>query len=242
MRTGLIAKKVGMSMFYQQSGEVIPVTLLHVDSCHVLGSKKSGNKIKLEVGAVDKLASRVSKPLKGFFAKKKVSPKQKIVEFVVSEDAVVDAGVELKANHFVEGQVIDVTGTSQGKGFAGVMKRHNFSGLRASHGVSISHRSHGSTGQCQDPGKVFKGKKMAGHMGAKRVTKQNIQIIKIDLDSNIIAVKGSVPGHKGGFLILKDAVKRAMPSEAPYPCFVEKKQEATEVSGDNQNKVSESEA
>lgn len=252
MRTGVIAKKLGMSAIYSKSGEMVPVTLLSIDDCQVIGSKQINGKHKLEVGAFDKLPNRTSKPLKGYFAKNKISPKQKIIEFEVSNAAVLQSGVELRASHFVEGQFIDVTGTSIGKGFAGVMKRHNFSGMRASHGVSISHRAHGSTGQCQDPGKVFKGKKMAGHMGASRVTKQNIRVVLVDEENNIVAVKGSVPGHKGSFLILRDAVKRALPAHAPFPCFVKKQGEEVNLGADesdqniavddNQNQVNESEA
>jgi len=225
MRVGLIAKKLGMSTLLDSSGGMVPVTLLKVDSCQVINSKKVSNVHKVEVGAFDMRSGKVSKSRKGYFSKAKISPKKKVCEFRVSEDATLEAGQILDVNHFVKGQYIDVIGTSVGKGFAGVMKRHNFSGLRASHGVSVSHRSHGSTGQCQDPGKVFKGKKMAGHMGSKRVTKQNIKIVDIDVENNLIVVKGSVPGHKSSILVLKDAVKRALPAEAPYPCFVNKSQE-----------------
>ena len=173
MRPGLVVKKVGMSSIQDDAGVLTPVSLLHVDSCNVIDTKKSGSKTKVSVGAFDKKITRVKKSEKGYFAKHKVSPKAKGVEFEIPADVEIPAAVELKASHFVVGQFVDVSGESIGKGFAGVMKRHNFAGLRASHGVSISHRSHGSTGQCQDPGKVFKGKKMAGHIGAKRVTKQN---------------------------------------------------------------------
>lgn len=237
MRVGLLAKKIGMSSFYSDSGRVVPVTLLQVSSCQVMVQKKIDGKCKLEVGAFDKKVSRVSKPLQGYFAKYKVSPKSKVVEFEVSEDAMLESGCELKVDHFVVGQYLDVTGVSIGKGFAGVMKRHNFSGLRASHGVSISHRAHGSTGQCQDPGKVFKGKKMAGHMGSKKVTKQNIQIMHIDIENNMLVVKGSVPGSKGSVLMVKDAIKRALPANVPYPGVAQ-----TTKNEDNPNKVKESEA
>ncbi|MEQ9116112.1 MAG: 50S ribosomal protein L3 [Rickettsiales bacterium] len=235
MRVGLIAKKLGMSSFLDSDGQMTPVTLLKVDSCQVVGAKQHSNGFKLQVGAFNCNSNKIGKSKKGFFAKAKIAPKNKICEFPVSEDAVLEGGQVLDVRHYVKGQYIDVTGISVGKGFAGVMKRHNFSGLRASHGVSVSHRSHGSTGQCQDPGKVFKGKKMAGHMGSRQVTKQNIKIVDIDLENNLIAVKGSVPGHKGGVLMLKDAIKRAVPAEAPYPCFTENQQQNVEVAEQNES-------
>lgn len=221
MRVGVIAKKVGMSMVFDQNGNKLPVTLLKIDQCHVVEQKtkdKNGY-TAVKVGAQPVKANRISKSLKGFYAKQHLDLKQKSAEFRVPETALVDVGTEIKATHYVPNQFIDVTGVSIGKGFAGVMKRHNFGGLRATHGVSISHRSHGSTGQRQDPGKVFKGKKMAGHMGATRVTMQNLRVIAINEQDNILVVHGAVPGSENSYLIVRDAKKRALPAEAPYPCI-----------------------
>lgn len=219
MRTGLIAQKVGMSRVFKDDGTHVPVTVLKVDNCQVVAHKtddKDGyTALQLGVGAAK--AKRLTKALRGHFAKAKVEPKKKVVEFRVPADALVAVGSELSASHFVDGQFVDVTGTSIGKGFAGAMKRHNFSGLRASHGVSISHRSHGSTGQCQDPGKVFKGKKMAGHMGAERVTTLNLEVVSTDEERGLILVKGSVPGSKSGWVLVRDAVKRVAPEGLPFP-------------------------
>ena len=219
MRTGLIAQKVGMSRVFKDDGTHVPVTVLKVDNCQVVAHKtneKDGyTALQLGVGAAK--AKRLTKALRGHFAKAKVEPKKKVVEFRVPSDALVAVGSELSASHFVDGQFVDVTGTSIGKGFAGAMKRHNFSGLRASHGVSISHRSHGSTGQCQDPGKVFKGKKMAGHMGAERVTTLNLEVVSTDEERGLILVKGSVPGSKSGWVLVRDAVKRVAPEGLPFP-------------------------
>jgi len=219
MRTGLIAQKVGMSRVFKDDGTHVPVTVLKVDNCQVVAHKtdvKDGyTALQLGVGAAK--AKRVTKAQRGHFAKAKVEPKKKLVEFRVPADAMVDVGAQIAASHFVDGQYVDVTGTSIGKGFAGAMKRHNFGGLRASHGVSVSHRSHGSTGQCQDPGKVFKGKKMAGHMGAERVTTLNLEIVATDDARGVILVKGSVPGSKGGWVLVRDAIKKTMPEGLPFP-------------------------
>ena len=222
MRTGLIAEKIGMSRVFAENGTHFPVTLLKIDACQVVSVKTedSDGYTAVQLGAGQIKTKNVSQPLRGHFAKAKVEAKRTLKEFRVSVDALLDLGVELTAEHFVAGQYVDVTGKSVGKGFAGAMKRHNFGGLRASHGVSISHRSHGSTGQCQDPGKVFKGKKMAGHMGDKQVTKQNLQVILTDLDNGIVAVKGSVPGSKGSYVFIADAEKRARPAEAPFPAGI----------------------
>lgn len=211
-RTGLIAKKIGMSSMFEENGRRITLTLLKVEDCQVIGSKTLENDgyEAVVVGAVNKKSSRVSKSLKGMFAKSKIEPKAKIKEFRVSKDNLLDVGSELKPGHFVEGQFIDVVGTSIGKGFAGVMKRHNFGGLEATHGVSISHRSHGSTGQCQDPGKVFKNKKMAGQLGNVQVTMQNLKVVKVDDEKGLLIVSGNVPGTKGGYLCVKDAVKKSI--------------------------------
>lgn len=219
MRTGLIAEKLGMSAMYIDDGTQVPVTILKVDNCQVVANRtqEKDGYTALQLGSSDAKVKNVSKAERGHFAKSKVEPKRHVVEFRVSEDALIDVGAELTADHFVEGQYVDVVGTSKGKGFAGAMKRHNFSGLRASHGVSISHRSHGSTGQCQDPGKVFKGKKMAGHMGAERVTMQNLQVVATDPEKGLIIVRGGIPGSKGGQILIRDALKKALPDNLPMP-------------------------
>jgi len=224
MRVGVIAKKVGVSAMFDQKGDRIVVTLLLVDNCQVIAQKtqEKNGYVALQVGAFDAKPNRVSKPLKGFFAKANVAPKKISAEFRVIKDALVDVGVNIEVDHYVVGQFIDITGVSIGKGFAGAMKRHNFLGLEATHGVSVSHRSHGSTGQRQDPGKVFKGKKMAGHLGMEKVTLQNIKIAMIDKEKKLIAVHGSVPGAVNSYVIIKDAVKRVLPSSAPYPVILTK--------------------
>lgn len=219
LRTGALAKKLGMLGVFDGDGKRIPVTLLQLESCQVIGirtDEKNGY-VALQLGAGKAKAKNVSKAMRGNFAISKVEPKMNMGEFRVSDDAVLEIGAELSAAHFVEGQFVDVSSTSIGKGFAGAMKRHNFGGLRASHGVSISHRSHGSTGQCQDPGKVFKGKKMAGHMGARRTTTLNLKVQVIDAEKGLIAVKGAVPGSVNSIVRIRDAVKRALPKEAPMP-------------------------
>jgi large subunit ribosomal protein L3 len=219
MRTGLIAEKVGMSRLLTEKGEHIPVTLLKVDNCQVVSTKtieKNGySAVQLGVGTAK--AKRLSQGLRGQFAKAKVEPKKKLAEFRVSEDALLNIGDRLSVEHFLNGQYVDVTATSVGKGFAGGMKRHNFGGLRASHGVSVSHRSHGSTGQCQDPGKVFKGKKMAGHLGVERVTTLNLEVVLTDLQNGLIGVRGTVPGNPGGYVLVRDAVKKKAPKNLPFP-------------------------
>ena len=195
-RTGVIARKLGMTRIFADDGVHVPCTVLQLDGVQVVSHKTADRDgyVALQLGAGEAKAKRTPKALRGHFAKANVAPKRKLVEFRVAEDALIEVGAELTADHFVPGQKVDVAGISIGKGFAGAMKRHNFGGLRASHGVSISHRSHGSTGQCQDPGKVFKGKKMAGHMGATRVTTQNIEVVRVDADRGLILVKGAVPG------------------------------------------------
>lgn len=219
MRTGLIAQKLGMSAVFQEDGTQVPVTVLKVDDCRVVAQRtqEKDGYTALQLGVGKAKVKNVSKQMRGHFAKAKVEPTRKLVEFVVSDDGMVDVGAELTVDHFVVGQYVDVTGTSKGKGFAGVMKRWNFGGLRASHGVSVSHRSHGSTGQHQDPGRVFKGKKMAGHMGDRRVTKQNLQVVSTDSAAGLIFVKGAIPGAKGGYLLVKDAAKRKAPEGLPMP-------------------------
>ncbi|WP_169568513.1 50S ribosomal protein L3 [Sneathiella limimaris] len=222
MRSGLIAKKLGMTRVFSEEGQHVPVTVLEVDNCQVVAHRKDEthgyNAMQVGVGAAK--VKNVSKAMRGHFAKANVEPKRKLAEFRVDEDAFVEVGSELTVDHFVANQKVDVVATSIGKGFAGAMKRHNFGGLRASHGVSVSHRAHGSTGQCQDPGRVFKGKKMAGHMGAARVTTQNLQVVSTDADRGLILVKGAVPGSKGGWVYISDAVKVQRPEEAPYPAAV----------------------
>jgi large subunit ribosomal protein L3 len=210
---------MGMTRLFTEEGEHVPVTVLKVDNCQVVAVRtdERDGYTALQLGVGKAKVKNVPKPMRGHFAKAKVEPKRKLVEFRVSADAVVDVGAELGADHFVVGQFVDVTGTSIGKGFAGVMKRHNFGGLRASHGVSVSHRSHGSTGNRQDPGKVFKGKKMAGHMGDRRVTTLNLKVVATDADRGLIMIRGAVPGSEGGYVLVRDAVKRAAPEGLPFP-------------------------
>ncbi|MBO6728274.1 MAG: 50S ribosomal protein L3 [Maricaulis sp.] len=219
MRTGVIAKKLGMTRVFSDEGAHVPVTVLHLDNCQVVSHKTADRDgyTALQLGAGEAKAKRTNKAQRGHFAKANVAPKRKLVEFRVNDDAMIEVGAELTADHFVPGQKVDVAGISIGKGFAGAMKRHNFGGLRASHGVSISHRSHGSTGQCQDPGKVFKGKKMAGHMGAARVTTQNIEVVRVDADRGLVWLKGAVPGSAGGWVELRDAVKGVKADDLPLP-------------------------
>ena len=219
LRSGVIAKKVGMTRLFMDDGKQIPVTVLQLDKLQVVATRtaeKDGYSA-VQLGAGTAKAKRTSQAMRGHFAAAKVEPKRKIAEFRVDPENLIGVGEEITANHYFEGQFVDVSGTSIGKGFAGAMKRHNFGGLRASHGVSISHRSHGSTGQCQDPGRVFKGKKMAGHMGAAAVTTQNLQVVRTDADRGLIMVKGAVPGSKGGWVTIKDAVKKPFPENAILP-------------------------
>ncbi len=219
MRSGLIAQKLGMTRIFTEDGTNVPVTVLDLQNCQVVGQRtedKDGY-TALQLGAGAAKVKNVSKARRGQFALAKVEPKRCVGEFRVSEDNLIEVGASMLADHFVDGQLVDVTGTSVGKGFAGAMKRHNFSGLRATHGVSISHRSHGSTGNSQDPGKVFKGKKMAGHMGAERVTTQNLEIVRTDNERGLIMVRGSVPGSKGGWVFIRDAVKKSAPEGASFP-------------------------
>lgn len=222
MRSGVIVQKVGMTRLFTDDGQHVPVTVLKLDNCQVVAQRtedKDGYNA-VQLGSGFRKVKRTSNAMRGHFAKAKVEPKRKLAEFRVTADNLIDIGAELAANHFLEGQKIDATGVSIGKGFAGAMKRHNFGGLRASHGVSISHRSHGSTGQCQDPGKVFKGKKMAGHMGDTRITTQNLTVVKTDVMRGLIIVKGAVPGSNGGWVLLRDAVKRPLPEGVPMPAAI----------------------
>ena len=219
MRTGVIAEKMGMTRIFTPQGDNIPVTVLRLDGCQVVALRTADsdgyNAVQLGLGRAK--AKRVTKPMRGHFAKAKVEPKKHLAEFRVSSDALLEVGQELSAEHFVPGQFVDVTGTSIGKGFAGAMKRHNFSGMRASHGVSVSHRALGSTGHSQDPGKVFKGKKMAGHMGDRRVTTQNLVVVSTDEERGLILIRGAVPGAEGGWVLIRDAVKKVPPEGAPFP-------------------------
>ena len=219
MRSGVIAKKLGMTRLFLEDGRQVPVTVLQLDNLQVVAQRTAERDgySAVQLGAGTAKAKNVTAPMRGHFAAANVAPKRKIAEFRVSADNMIGVGEEITADHYAEGQFVDVAGTSIGKGFASVMKRHNFGGLRASHGVSVSHRSHGSTGQCQDPGKVFKGKKMAGHMGAVRVTTQNLQVVRTDADRGLIMIKGAVPGTKGGWVTIKDAVKKPAPDNVPLP-------------------------
>jgi large subunit ribosomal protein L3 len=220
MRTGLIARKEGMTRIFDDTGRHIPVTVLKVEECQVVAirTQEKEGYVAVQLGAGKAKVKRTSKANRGHFAKAKVEPKRKVAEFrVTNENAALEIGAEIGANHFVAGQFVDVAGTSIGKGFAGAMKRHNFGGLRASHGVSVSHRSHGSTGQRQDPGRVFKGKRMAGHMGDVRVTTQNLEVVAIDMEDNLIMVKGAVPGSANGWVLVYDAIKKPMHKDVPKP-------------------------
>ncbi len=219
MRSGVIAQKVGMTRIFTDAGEHIPVTVLRLENCQVVAQRtaEKNGYTAVQLGAGRPKVKRLTRAERGGFAVANVEPKRKVAEFRVSPENMIDVGAEITADHFVEGQFVDASGTSIGKGFAGGMKRHGFGGLRASHGVSINHRSLGSTGQCQDPGKVFKGKKMAGQMGAVAVTTQNLRVVRTDVDRGLIMIRGAVPGAKGGWVLLRDAVKRALPHAAPKP-------------------------
>src|SRR3954465_3245912 len=236
MRSGVIAQKVGMTRVFTDAGEHVPVTVLKLDSCQVVAhrTKDKNGYTALQVGVGKAKVKNVSAAERGRFAVAKVEPKRKIAEFRVSEDAVIPVGAEITADHFVAGQFVDVTGTTTGKGTAGGMKRWNFGGLRASHGVSISHRSLGSTGGRQDPGKTFKNKKMAGHLGVERVTTQNLRVVQVDVDGGLILVRGAVPGHQGGWVLVRDAAKRKPPKDLPKPAALRASAAAAEAPGDAQ--------
>jgi len=222
MRSGLIAQKLGMTRIFTDEGEHVPVTVLKVDNCQVVAvrteDKDGYTAVQLGAGAIK--VKNVTQPMRGHFAKARVEPKRKLVEFRVTPDALIEVGAELSVAHFIPGQFVDVQGTSIGKGFAGAMKRWNFGGLRASHGVSVSHRSHGSTGNRQDPGKVFKNKKMAGHLGDETVTVMNLKVVSVDETRGLILVKGAVPGSEGGWVKIRDAVKRKQPDGLPFPAAI----------------------
>jgi len=219
MRSGVIAQKVGMMRVFTDSGEHVPATVLQLANCQVIAhrTKDKNGYVALQLGSGTRKVRNVSKAERGHFAVAKVEPKRKLAEFRVEESELIPVGAEITADHFVVGQFVDVTGTSIGKGFAGPMKRWNFGGLRATHGVSVSHRSHGSTGGRQDPGKTFKEKKMAGHMGVDRVTTLNLKVVMTDVERGLVLVEGAVPGAKGGWITLRDAVKKALPKDAPTP-------------------------
>ena len=224
MRSGLLAQKVGMTRIFTDAGEHVPVTVLKVDKCQVVAQRtddKNGY-TALQVGVGTRKAKHVTKPERQSFAKVQIEPKRKLAEFRVSPENLIEVGAEITADHFQPGQFVDVTGTSQGKGFQGPMKRWNFAGLRATHGVSVVHRSHGSTGQRQDPGKVFKGKKMAGQLGNERVTTQNLVVVKTDVERGLLMIRGAVPGSKGGWVLVRDAVKKPLPKDVPTPGAIRK--------------------
>ncbi|MFN3370945.1 MAG: 50S ribosomal protein L3 [Sphingomonadaceae bacterium] len=222
MRTGVIARKMGMTRLFTDDGVHVPVTVLALETNQVVAQKtaEKDGYVAVQLGAGSAKVKNLTKPERGHFAKAEVEPKAMLAEFRVAEDALVDVGATISADHFVVGQMVDVTGATQGKGFAGAMKRWGFGGLRATHGVSVSHRSHGSTGNRQDPGRVFKNKKMAGHMGDRQRTQQNLEIVMTDAERDLLFVRGSVPGSKGGWLLVRDAVKVARPADAPYPAAV----------------------
>ncbi|HEX2802599.1 MAG TPA: 50S ribosomal protein L3 [Sphingomicrobium sp.] len=219
MRTGVIAKKVGMTRLFQADGRHVPVTVLQLDEVQVVGRREADRDgyTAVQLGAGKAKAKNVAKPQRSAFGKAEVEPKAKVAEFRVADDALLDVGATLSADHFVAGQLVDVCGVTQGKGFAGAMKRWGFGGLRATHGVSVSHRSHGSTGNRQDPGRVFKNKKMAGHMGARNRTQQNLEVVRTDPARGLLFIKGSVPGHKGSWLTVQDAIKVPRRDDIPYP-------------------------
>jgi large subunit ribosomal protein L3 len=227
MRTGLIAKKIGMTNIYEEGGVETAVTLLQVENCQVVAQKTNAKDgySALQLGVGSAKAKNTSKAMRGHFAKARVEPKAKLVEFRVQENALVEPGTELVASHFIAGQYVDIVGTTKGKGFAGAMKRWNFAGLEATHGVSVAHRSHGSTGQRQDPGKTFKGKKMAGHLGQERVTQQNLEVVSVDDAEGFIVIRGAVPGAKNSYVLVSDAVKKGLDPKAPFPAGIRKSAE-----------------
>ena len=226
MRTGVIAKKLGMTRFFDEAGQHVPVTVLSLEGCQVTAqrTKEKDGYVALQLGAGVKKAKNESKAMRGHFGKAQVEPKAVVAEFRVDEDGLIDVGAEFTADHFVPGQKVDISGVTIGKGFAGAIKRWHFGGLRATHGVSVSHRSHGSTGQRQDPGKVFKNKKMAGHLGQDNRTTQNITVWRVDVERGLILVKGAVPGAEGGYVKIRDAIKKALPADAPKPGGIRKAQ------------------
>ena len=246
MRTGVIAKKVGMTRLFGADGRHVPVTVLQLDGVQVVGRREADKDgyTAVQLGAGSAKAKNVAKPQRGAFGKAEVALKAKVAEFRVAEDALLDLGAEISADHFVAGQLVDIAGVTQGKGFAGAMKRWGFGGLRATHGVSVAHRSHGSTGNRQDPGRVFKNKKMAGHMGARNRTQQNLEIVRTDVDRGLLFVKGSVPGHKGSWLTVQDAIKLPRNDAVPYPAGLRQaaQNNNADVSGGADNAVAADES
>jgi large subunit ribosomal protein L3 len=222
MRSGVIAKKIGMTRIFNDAGEHVPVTVLHLEKVEVVAVRTAAKDgyDAVQLGAGKAKVKNVTKGERGHFAKAKVEPKKKLVEFRVTPDALLDVGAEVTAAHFIAGQFVDVTGITIGRGFTGAMKRWNFGGLRASHGVSVSHRSHGSTGNRQDPGRTFPGKKMAGHYGAEQVTTLNLKVVQVDAEKGLVLVRGSVPGHDGGWVTVRDAVKKKLPDAVPFPAGI----------------------
>jgi large subunit ribosomal protein L3 len=235
MRSGVIAQKVGMMRFFNEAGEHVPVTVLKLEKCQVVGHRtvEKNGYTAIQLGAGSVKVKNVTKAERGHFAIAKVEPKRKVAEFRVSPENLIEVGAEITADHFVPGQLVDITGTTIGKGYAGPMKRWNFGGLRATHGVSISHRSHGSTGGRQDPGKTFKNKKMAGHLGDERVTTQNLKVVKVDAERGIVMIHGAVPGSKGGWVLVRDAVKKGVPDNAPKPGAFRRSEAAVAAEGGN---------
>ena len=241
MRCGIIARKLGMSRVFNDDGEHVPVTVLRIEDVEVLSIKsvdKDGY-TAVQLGFCNKKPKNTPKPLRGIFAKSKCEPKERIAEFRVSQDAVLKVGDKLGVNHFIAGQKVDVVGVSQGKGFSGAMKRHNFGGMQASHGVSISHRSHGSTGNSQDPGRTWKGKKMSGQYGNVRITIQNLKVVNLLEDEDLILIEGSVPGSKNGLVLLRDAIKYETPKEVPFPAGLKKLKKVNNEDISSSNSVSE---
>ena len=244
MRTGVIARKLGMTRFFAEDGSDVPVTVLSLDGCQVVGqrTKDKDGYVALQLGAGAKKVKRTSKAMRGHFAKALVEPKRELVEFRVSEDNLIDVGAEITADHFLPGQKVDVCGVTVGKGFAGAIKRWHFGGLRATHGVSVSHRSHGSTGQRQDPGKVFKNKKMAGHLGQDRRTTLNLTVFRVDPERGLIMIRGAVPGTEGTWVQIRDAIKKPLPKDAPKPgAFRTGKEEAAPAAGEAEAAAPEAE-
>ena len=239
MRSGVIAQKVGMTRVFTAAGEHIPVTVLKLDNVQVVAhrtAEKNGY-TALQLGAGSRKPSRTSKSERENFARVSIEPKRRLMEFRVSPDNLIDVGAQITADHFVKGQLVDVTGTTQGKGFQGAMKRWNFGGLRATHGVSVSHRSHGSTGQRQDPGKVFKGKKMAGHMGDERITTLNLEVVGTDIERGLVLVRGAVPGARGGWVMVRDAVKKPLHKDVPKPVAFRKAADAGAAAAQSKEQV-----
>jgi len=234
MRTGVIAKKMGMTRLFQDDGRHVPVTVLVLDNVQVVARREQDRDgyVAVQLGAGTAKVKNVAKPQRGHFGKAEVEPKAQVAEFRVAEDALLDVGATISADHYVAGQMVDISGQTQGKGFAGAMKRWGFGGLRATHGVSVSHRSHGSTGNRQDPGRVFKNKKMAGHMGDRQRTQQNLEIVRTDVARGLLFVKGSVPGSKGAWLLVKDSVKVPRPDNAPYPAGLRENEKELEAAHD----------